>query len=133
MNSFSMEGFTGYCSMPMVTIFQAYGGPDQNITLLFTWMAALAFFLISGVDHSIFFRGYSGESYQLFCESTMSLLNIPVSNFLFLFDYSDLTEDELWFVKEIMKNTGTMIYTWEEITDFNHQLSISIRVKKRIQ
>ena len=32
-----------------------------------------------------------------------------------------------------MKKTGTMTDTWEAITDFNHQLSISLRVKKRIQ
>ena len=32
-----------------------------------------------------------------------------------------------------MKKTGTMTYNREEITDFNHQFSIAIRVKKRIQ
>ena len=44
-----------------------------------------------------------------------------------------MTEDEACFVKEIMKNTGIITDTWEEITNFNNQLSISIRVKKRIQ
>ena len=32
-----------------------------------------------------------------------------------------------------MKNTGTMTDTREAITDINHQLSITIWVKKRIQ
>ena len=32
-----------------------------------------------------------------------------------------------------MKKTGTMSETQEAIADFNHQLSIDIRVKKRIQ
>ena len=41
----------------------------------------------------------------------MSLLNIPVSNCSFALDYSALTEDETWFVKEIMKKKDTMTYT----------------------
>ena len=90
MNSSSMEDFTGSRVMPLVTIFQADGGPDQNITFICTWIAALAFFLLSGSNYSIFFCGFSGESYRLFCERTMSLLNIPVSNCSFALDYSAL-------------------------------------------
>ena len=55
MNSLSIEGFTGSCAIPLVIIFQADGGPDQNITFLCTRIEALAFFLLSGADHSIFF------------------------------------------------------------------------------
>ena len=79
------------------------------------------------------FCGCSGESYSIFCERTMSLLNIPVSNCPFSLEYSDLTDDEAWFVKKIMKKKGTMTNTREAITDFNHQLSIFIWVKTRIQ
>ena len=80
MNSLSMEGFIGSRAMPLVTIFQADSDPDQNINFLCTRIAALAFFLLSGADHSIFFRGCSGESYWIFCERTLSLLKIPVRN-----------------------------------------------------
>ena len=86
MDSLSMEGFTGSRAIPLVTIFQADSGPDQNITFLCTQISVLAFFLISGANHSIFFRGCSGESYRLFCERNMSLLNIPVINCLFVLD-----------------------------------------------
>ena len=133
MNSFSMKGFTGYRAMPLIRVFQADGALDQNITFLCTQIAALAFFLLSGADNSIFFRGCSGESYRLFFERTMYLLNIPVSNCSFALDYSTLTEDEAWIVKEITKRTGTMTDNQEAITYFNHQLSIAIQVKKRIQ
>ena len=47
MNSFSMEGFTGYHAMPLVTIFQADGGPDKNITFLRTSIVEIDFFLLS--------------------------------------------------------------------------------------
>ena len=55
MNSLSMEGFTCSCAMPLVTIFQADGGPDQKITFLCTSIAVLAFFLLLGADNSILF------------------------------------------------------------------------------
>ena len=84
MNSLSMEGFTGSRTMPLVTIFQANGGPDQNIHFLCTRIAALALFFLSGANHSIFFSGCLGESYWIFCERIMSLLNIPVINCLFV-------------------------------------------------
>ena len=80
MNLLSMECFTGSRVMPPVKKIQADGGLDQNITFLCNRISALAFFLLSGANHSIFFRGCSGESYRLFCERNMSLLNIPVSN-----------------------------------------------------
>ena len=60
-------------------------------------------------------------------------MNILVINCSFALEYSYLNEDEAWFVKEIMKNTGTMTDTREAITDFNNQLSIVIWVKKLIQ
>ena len=91
MNLLSMECFTGSRVMPPVKKIQADGGLDQNITFLCTRISALAFFLLSGADHSIFFRGCSGESYRLFLERTMSLLKIPVSNCSFELDYSDMT------------------------------------------
>ena len=57
MNSLSMEGFTEPHAMPLGNIFEADDGLDQNITFLLTWIAALALFLLSGSDHSIYFRG----------------------------------------------------------------------------
>ena len=111
MNSLYMEGFTGSRAMLMVIIFQAYGGPDQNFTFLRNRIAAISFFLLSGADHSIFFCGCPGESYRIFCERTMSILNIPVINCSFTLYYSALTEDEAWFIKEIMKKTSTMTDT----------------------
>ena len=119
--------------MPMVTIFQVDGGPDQNIAFICTRISAFALFLVSVDDHSIFFCGCLGDSYRIFCKRTMSLLNILFNNCSFILYQSDLTEDEAWFVKEIMNKTGNMTDTRESITDFNHQLSIAIWVKKRIQ
>ena len=133
MSSLFMEGFTGSNSMPMVTIFQADCGPDQNMTFLHTRIAALDFFSLLGSDHSILFRECSGDSYRLFRENTMYLLSIPVSNCSFALDHSDLNEDEVQFVKKIMKVTGNMTDTQEAITDFNHQFLIAIWVKKQIQ
>ena len=63
----------------------------------------------------------------------MSLLNITVSNCAFALDFSALEEDKSWFVQEIMKKTDTMSNTREAVANFNHQLSIAIRVKKLIQ
>ena len=81
MNLLSMECFTGSHVMPPVKKFQADGGLDQNITFLCTRISALALFLLSGSDHSIFFCGGSGGSYRIFCERSMSLLFLSFLSF----------------------------------------------------
>ena len=62
LNKLSMKRFKGSDDMPLVTIFQADGGPDHNIKFLRSKLTGFAFFLASGADRVIFFRGASGES-----------------------------------------------------------------------
>ena len=132
-NLLSMEGFRGSHAMPLVLAFQADGGPDQNIMFLRTRLAHFAVFLLSGADRCMFFRGAQGESYRLFCERCMSLLQISISNCSFMLDYSALSPEDAWFIDKIMNTTGTMAETRQAINDFNEQLAVVIRVKQRIQ
>ena len=80
--------------MSLVMVFQAGDGPDQNIMFLRTRLVPFAVFLLSVADCCIFYRGCSGESYQLFCETSMSFLNIPLSNCSFGLDYSVLSSGD---------------------------------------
>ena len=130
-NKLSMHR-VGEIAMPLIMIFQADGGPDHNIKFLRSQLAAMAFFLISGCDRIIQFRGCAYESWRNFAERAMSLLNIPLSNCSFAVDFECLEEDEMWFVEQIMKKSGTMNETRKCIDDFNHQLDVTIRIKQRI-
>ena len=62
----------------------------------------------------------------------MALSIVPISNCAFSLDYSTLSEEEKWFVTEIMKKTDTMEETRKEIAEFDRQLAVVITVKKRI-
>ena len=62
----------------------------------------------------------------------MSLLNLPLSNCSFAVDFDCLEEDEMWFVEQIMRRSGTMNETRQCIDDFNRQLDVTIRMKQRI-
>ena len=128
----NIKGFSGIDAMPLLQVHQADGGPDENITFLRSQLAALAVFFVSGADRVIHFRGCAGQSWRLFAERTMSLLNLAVSNCAFNVDLECLEENERWFIEMILKRSGTMKETRTCIEEFNYQLEVVKRMKRRI-
>ena len=62
----------------------------------------------------------------------MSLLNLAVSNCAFNVDLECLEENERWFIEKILKRSSTMKETRTCIKEFNHQLEVVKRMKRRI-
>ena len=62
----------------------------------------------------------------------MSLLNLPISNCSFKSDQDCLGEKDKWFINQILKKSGTMAETRKCIAEFNHQLEVVKRMKRRI-
>ena len=132
MKELNIEGFVGIEAMPLLQVHKADGGPDENITFLRSQLAALAVFLVSGADRVIHFCGCAGQSWRLFAERPMSLLNLAVSNCAFNVDLDCLKENERWFIKKILKISGTMKETRTCIKEFNHQLKVVKKMKSHI-
>ena len=62
----------------------------------------------------------------------MSLVNLSLSNCAFAVDTDCLRDDDRCFIDQILSRSGTMTETRKCITEFNHQLEVVKRMKRRI-
>ena len=62
--------------MPCALLTEADEGPDQNITFLWSWLAAVALWLQGNIDCKIFTRGFPSISFLCTSKRSMGLLDI---------------------------------------------------------